>query len=619
MFKVVREGRGKNQKLKRGTVSNPSSHKEKLGEWYATAICGNDISSSCLYVSALALLYAGPKAPLVLILVAALLYMYRGIYAEVVSALPLNGGAYNALLNTTSKYRASIAACFTILSYLATAVISASEAIHYFYNFVENQTGFVAQQVGYTFPFLGHISVVELSVVGLLAFFALLTYLGISESAKAALAIFIFHLTSLSLLVIFSGLAVWKQGTDIFFSNLSSPPPTPNSNPLFFGFCVSLLGISGFESSANFVEEQKPGVFTKTLRNMWAVVSFFNPLLCFLALVLIPLPEVAEHKRTLLAHLGQISSGSFLANLISVDAAIVLSGAVLTSYVGIVGLVHRMTLDRCLPQFLLKKSRRGTYYLIIGSFLILCSLLVFIARDVEHLAGVYTLSFLSVMALFAFGNMLLKVKRSRLPREYKVSWPVLILAFSLVVVGIIGQALISTEYVEIFLWYAIPAIAIVSIMLYRTTLLKIGIYIVQRLNQELGNLNEKLTKSMKEALDEINSQTVVFFTRGDNLANLNEAMLYVRENEHTNKIKVVTVVRDPREIPEGLAKDLEFLDRAYPEIDIEFVVQEGNFTPELLQELSKKWRIPLNFMFIGSPGDHFPHRLSDLGGVRLII
>ena len=39
---------------------------------------------------------------------------------------PLNGGAYNALLNTTSKSLASMAACLTLLSYMATAVISAS-------------------------------------------------------------------------------------------------------------------------------------------------------------------------------------------------------------------------------------------------------------------------------------------------------------------------------------------------------------------------------------------------------------------------------------------------------------------------------------------------------------
>jgi amino acid transporter len=59
------------------------------------------------------------------------LYLFRNIYAEVGTALPLNGGAYNALLNTTTKAKASVAACLTLLSYIATAVISANEAMHY--------------------------------------------------------------------------------------------------------------------------------------------------------------------------------------------------------------------------------------------------------------------------------------------------------------------------------------------------------------------------------------------------------------------------------------------------------------------------------------------------------
>src|SRR5262245_13852825 len=74
-----------------------------LGQVLATAICGNDITSSCLYVAALCAIYAGPYAFLCLAMVALVLYLFRGIYAEVGSALPLNGGAYNALLNTTSK------------------------------------------------------------------------------------------------------------------------------------------------------------------------------------------------------------------------------------------------------------------------------------------------------------------------------------------------------------------------------------------------------------------------------------------------------------------------------------------------------------------------------------
>ncbi len=56
----------------------------QLGEFASTAICGNDITSSCLYVSALAIIAAGKLAPLALLIVAALLFLFRAIYGEVV-------------------------------------------------------------------------------------------------------------------------------------------------------------------------------------------------------------------------------------------------------------------------------------------------------------------------------------------------------------------------------------------------------------------------------------------------------------------------------------------------------------------------------------------------------
>jgi len=43
------------------------------------------------------------------------------------------------------------------------------------------------------------------------------------------------------------------------------------------------------------------------------------------------------------------------------------------------------------------------------------------------------------------------------------------------------------------------------------------------------------------------------------------------------------------------------------------------FGPDLINRLSGEWKIPVNFMFVGSPGDHFPYRIDELGGVRLII
>jgi hypothetical protein len=116
----------------------------------------------------------------------------------------------------------------------------------------------------------------------------------------------------------------------------------------------------------------------------------------------------------------------------------------------------------------------------------------------------------------------------------------------------------------------------------------------------------------------IHSQEFVFFTKGDDVAILNKVMQYVENNETTKKLKIVNVKREG-ENNDLLIIDLKVLDRAYPEIDIEFIELEGTFGPEIIDELSKKWNIPKNFMFIGSPGNRFSYRVSELGGVRLIM
>lgn len=572
----------------------------RLGELPATAICGNDITSSCLYVSALAVLYAGPLAPVALLLVSAVLYLYRRIYGEVVGALPLNGGAYNALLNTTSKFRASIAACLTILSYVATAVISAHEAMEYVHALLPS------------WP-------TEAATVGLLGLFAALVILGIRESSRVAVFIFLFHLSVLGLLIAFGCLRFLREGGPLA-ENLAVQPPGGTAHALFFGFSAAMLGISGFESSANFVEEQAPGVFRKTLRNMWFAVTAINPTMALLALALVPIALVSERPEALLAELGSVSGGPWLAALVSVDAALVLSGAVLTSYVGVNGLVERLTLDRCLPQFLLARNRRGTTHRIVLSFFLLCVSILFVTEgELKALAGVYTLSFLSVMVLFAIGNILLKVKREALPRPERASWPTLLLAIGATASAIVGNAIANPPYLKVFLEYFLPTMIVFVIMLERIALLRACIFVIRGLVIALVKPLSRLAQRLRDKIDEINSQQVVFFTRGDNLANLNRAMLYIRRNEHTNRVKIVTVVKDPSEVPEKLKRDIEFLNEAYPEIEIEFVVEKGTFGPQLIEKLSKRWNIPTNLMFIGHPSGHLRWDLAELGGVRLII
>lgn len=444
--------------------------KKKLNQLEATAICGNDISSSCLYVSALAIVYAGQYAWISLLMVAGVLFLFRKIYGEVVGALPLNGGAYNALLNTTKKSTASLAASLTVLSYMATAVISASEAVKYAYSIWD------------VFPIVP-------VTIGLLAVFMGLVIIGIGESSKVAIVIFVFHLVSLTLLCAFCILFFMENGPDILSANFRAPMEGSIYNALFLGFSAAMLGISGFESSANYVEEQQDGVFPKTLRNMWVVVTVFNPLIAFLALALVPMADIDTNQDALLSYLGGISGGNWLSLLIGIDAALVLSGAVLTSFVGVGGLMERMALDRILPKFMLKKNRKNSPYMIHMIFFLLCvSILLVTKGNLAKLAGVYTIAFLSVMVLFGLGNMMLKINRAKLPRPERASWPGLLLAISAVIMAIVGNSILNPFYLVIFAEYLVPTLFVVFFMLYRTTIFKIILVLLTYVFPDRGPL-----------------------------------------------------------------------------------------------------------------------------------
>lgn len=582
---------------------------KKLNELSATAICGNDISSSVLYVSALAIAFAGQYAWITLLIVSFVLFLFRKIYGEVVGALPLNGGAYNALLNTTSKSMASFAATLTLLSYMATAVISANEAIHYLHHLIP------------AMPII-------ITTIALLGAFAALVVGGISESAKVAIGIFLFHLSSLLVLSGFIIFYLINHGVATLFENWHLPLNSGGiTTAIFLGFAASMLGVSGFESSANFVEEQEKGVFPKTLKNMWAIVSVINPLMAVFALALfaVPVLQSDEFQNTLLIEMGHHVGGSSIAFLIAIDAFLVLSGAVLTSYVGVAGLLERMTLDRVLPQFFLKKNKRGSSYRIILMFLILSvSVLLITNGNVKLLAGVYTISFLSVMALFGVGNILLKVKRKTLPRPERASWIAVLIAISAVLVALIGNIVMPPKgdlpsNLSVFLIYFIPAILFIVTMLNRTILLKFLLNIINAIFTPIRDFVVKMVKKIQQTVDRINAQEFVFFTKGDSIAALNKVMLYISNNEHTKKLKIVLVLEKGQKPPKTLNQEIEFLDKEYPEIDIEFIIEEGKFSPEKIRALSEKWNIPINFMFIGSPGDKFPYKIEELGGVRLII
>ncbi|KAI9984847.1 hypothetical protein PInf_006377 [Phytophthora infestans] len=225
--------------------------KDKLGEWTSTSISGNAILSSVLFSAGQTIAKAGKLAPVTQLFVITVVYCLRWVFEEVMSAVPLNGGFYTAMLNSAPKKVAAICAVFSMLSYLSTAVVNGVSAMNYV-----NE------------------SLVEIPVMGctilLLVVFALLCLMGIAESAFVALILFVFHTFTLTLLGIFS-LVYVAQHPSIFVDNMGTSLPhvtmfggaAEASNivsALFLGYGTAMLGVTGFESSSQYVEEQAAGI-----------------------------------------------------------------------------------------------------------------------------------------------------------------------------------------------------------------------------------------------------------------------------------------------------------------------------------------------------------------------
>ncbi len=572
--------------------------KKRLGQWLATGICGNDITSSCLYVSAIAAVYAGVLAPVVLLMVVGVLFLYKKVYTEVVEALPLNGGTYNALLNSTSKFAAALAACMTILSYIATAVISSKTAAEYLHTI---------------FPSFG---VMEGTIL-ILGIFATLAIIGITESAVVALTIFIIHMSTLA---VFCVLGFIKLPSDfhILKANLSTLPMGKDLLiAISLGFSAALLGISGFESSANFVEEQDVGVFRKTLRNMLIAVAIFNPLVSILSLNLLPLAEIVGHKDYLLSEMAHLMAGQTFKVIIVLDATLVLSGAVLTSYVGVTGLVHRMALDQVLPQFFLKKSRRNTSHRIIITFFLLCSSILLVTKgSLLSLAGVYTISFLGVMTLFGIGNILLKTRRKELKRTYHAGWVTIIIAILATSVGMVGNVIIDHYNLLYFMQYFIPTVLLVVLMYLRIPIYKT---ILQVLNNLMGKFLIWRTIII-DSITSITEQRVVLFARGGDLRRLHVAFNYIVNNESSRSVVIFHLYLNPGQSDEEEIKNsLQALEEIFPMLRVKFVAREGKFGPEIIEAVSKEFGVPTNNIFIGAPEEKHAFSIRDLGGVRVIF
>jgi hypothetical protein len=189
----------------------------------------------------------------------------------------------------------------------------------------------------------------------------------------------------------------------------------------------------------------------------------------------------------------------------------------------------------------------------------------------------------------------------------------------LVLVALVGNIVRDAGDLAIFASYLALALGAVMLMFERVRILKLGLTVSRWVTDLVSRANEQFNAHVVERIRSINETSVIYFTRQDDLTVLNRAAVYLRKNELTNWLRVVHVYEDEEDIPKRLGVELRTLAEFHPELRIDFLLVRGHFGPDLIDQLSKRLNVPKNFMFIGTPGERFAHRIEHLGGVRVIL
>ncbi|KAG2196742.1 hypothetical protein INT47_009633, partial [Mucor saturninus] len=586
--------------------------KPLIGQWRATSIAGNDLIASVLYSIGPCVAQAGKYAPVSMLLVALLMYPMKRIITEVATAMPLNGGTYNAMLNSTSKSTAAIAACLSILDYLATCVVSASTASAYLAAEVDLPDRLT--------PFI-------LTIV-ILVTFSLICILGLRESSTLTLSIFMLHLITM-LAVMLTSFVMWgKGGSQTLIDNWTKYPDPPGSNPLMMiakGVCIGLLGVTGFESAENYIEDLKPNTFPKVMNNMFGFLFAINAPMTLMVTVLVPVPVIIANSANAVSFLGEYAAGgaSWLRLWIMIDAVIVLCAGVLTGLIGAIGLVQRMASDGILPKFFLIRNRiTGSYQYIVLVFLILSiTLYAIVGGDTTSLSGVFAVAFLGSLSTFAVANVMIKYKRGRLPRLSKVSLLTAMCTFGVLMASLIGNIIIDPEIAEYFVIYFAVVLLVVLAMLKRCWLWKLCYWLYDQMDllHKFPHFSEKVEMFIQNNIKKIRKSPIVFFLKTDEPHVMNKAIQYIKKNEDAGCVKLIHFYQNSEDIPEDLETNHRILDEIYPKIQIDLVFVMGEFTPATVDAVSRQLEIAKAQMFMACPGPNFEYSFGEFGGVRIIM
>ena len=392
--------------------------KKQLGWFISAGIVGADIGTSVFYSTGVLFPIVGYLSPVFVLMTCLAMWIFKKTYEEGLAMSPRNGGAYSIILRSMGRRIAVVAGALTFVSYLATAAVSSLAGSYYISSLFSSEVSLTTTVLISFFPIL---------------FFGALNTKGLKEPAKIVTGIASFHFVFLMFISLWSLVYLIFNFQELNLSKFLEIFPegkkSLNFPLLAYGFAAAFLGITGFESAAQIIEELKlPRMKTleRLYRTVILAVCFTAPFISFFCLALLTPAEVNNNLNYLLSGLTEKIGGQGLKTILVVNASLTLFAATNTSLVGFVGLATTMAKNGNLPQLFLTRvlhkypSLEGYPYIILPFVVITMGMSAFVAGDVKIGAQVYGIAFLGVMVSFAIGTIVMRNKgfKTTTPLEY---------------------------------------------------------------------------------------------------------------------------------------------------------------------------------------------------------
>ncbi|HOQ45826.1 MAG TPA: APC family permease [Bryobacteraceae bacterium] len=445
--------------------------------WRGAAIVLSDLASSVYYAGGIAEQAIGKSAPWFVLGVVLFSFAMRSVYLESCSMF-VRGGVYVVVRDSMGPFMGRLSVSALVFDYILTGPISAVSAGLYTAGLLNEISALLGQSFRVTPS-----AFAVLFGLAITGFYWRSNVKGIGESSGKALRIM--QITTIMVVI----LLLWAPLTILIEGRTDLPPaPTPSNLDfseeaegwlkgtfwlniplvaIIVAFGHSFLAMSGFETLAQVYRE----IASPKLKNLkitanivcgYAVIS--TGLVTIMAVMIISDSVRAQYADNLIGGLAMNLAGPELMRLgfhvfVVIVGALLLSGAVNTSFIGANGVLNRVAEDGVLLDWFRKPHKRyGTSYRIIYLIALLQAGTIIASRGNVYLLGeAYAFGIVWGFFMKAVGVMALRFQRH--DQEYKVpfnlhiggrEWPIGLFLITLIIFLVAVANLFSKRIATIY-------------------------------------------------------------------------------------------------------------------------------------------------------------------------